>query len=81
MLSDDRLLRAHGAGAQLYLTDDLVDETVFPLTPGGECLVQTIPNRMVLLLPADIEPEYPLTIRDPHRFETIDPDPNTTQWP
>ena len=67
MLDASRPLRNHGQGAQLYLVDDLVTDSSFPLDPGGECLVQVIPHRAVILFPVDADPDWPLTFRDPNR--------------
>ncbi len=75
-LRTTRDLQPNGAGAQLYLTDDVVSDSSFPLPIGGECTVQTIPHRAVVVLPGDADPSFPLQFDDPHRIARHPTDPD-----
>lgn len=68
MLHETRPLTANGRGANLYLGIRLLDDRLCPVAPGNEVVVQTIPNRGLLVLPD--EPEYPVevTLHDPAQY-------------
>lgn len=75
-LRTTRDLQQNGAGGQLYFPDDVVADSSFPLPIGGECTVQTIPHRAVVLLPDAVEPEFPLQFDDPSRIARHPTDPD-----
>lgn len=70
-------LRPNGGGGQVYIPADVVADSAFPFDRGEECIVQTIPNNAVLLLPGDREPEFPLTFNDPHRIANQPTNPDS----
>jgi len=75
-LHTTRDLQPNDPGGQLYLPQDVVADSAFPLTLADECTVQTVPHRADVLLPGAVEPEFPLQFRDPNRIARHPTDPS-----